>query len=98
MVRYSAIIVEGRDHDIIWGIMACPTFHAMGIFMQLYSPLATGLPAGLFAPKSPASPIIPTPQNTLQTSIVIGCNGVCVVPAFVEVRLIPRLLRLYLMR
>lgn len=65
--------------------MSCLTFHAMGIVMHLYAPLATGVPAGLFAPRAPASPVIPTPQNTLQASRAIGCDGLRVVPAFVEV-------------
>ena len=65
--------------------MALPTFHAMGIYMQLYVPLATGYPIGLFAPRSPVSPVVPTPRTAIDASRAIGCNGIPTVPAFVEV-------------
>lgn len=65
--------------------MALPPFHAMGIYMQLYASLAGGHPIGLFAPRAPALPVVPTPQLTLQVSKIIGCTGIPTVPAFVEV-------------
>ncbi|GJE90357.1 acetyl-CoA synthetase-like protein [Phanerochaete sordida] len=80
----ASIIVDSAAHGVTWGAMALPSFHAMGIYIQLYSPLVSGLPVGLFAPKAPASPVVPTPRNTLEAAIAAGCTGIPTVPTFVE--------------
>ena len=65
--------------------MAVPTFHTMGVYMQLYAPLNSGLPVGLYACKYPAAPVVPSPANLIEASKAVGCTGIPVVPAFVEV-------------
>ena len=81
----SAIAKETRDRNVTWAVMSCPAYHAMGIVMQLFCPLITGLPAGLFTPTANTSPTIPTPENTIRASRAIGCDAMRVVPAFIEV-------------
>ena len=80
-----AIVSCARDHGVVWGAMALPTFHAMALYMQVLAPLATGYPIGLFAPRAPASPVVPNPRVTLEANRAIGCNAIVCVPAFVEV-------------
>lgn len=80
----SSIVKTAGDHKIVWGAMALPTFHMMAVYIQLYGPLVGGCPVGLFAPKWPASPVVPTPRNTLEACMTVGVNGIPTVPAFVE--------------
>ncbi|TCD64926.1 putative PKS/NRPS-like protein biosynthetic cluster [Steccherinum ochraceum] len=57
----------------------------MGIFMQLYAPLVSGQYVGLYAPQWPAPPVVPNPQNIIDSSKATECDGVMVVPSIVEV-------------
>ncbi|KAH8102928.1 hypothetical protein BXZ70DRAFT_927267 [Cristinia sonorae] len=75
----------GREHHVRWAAAALPSFHTLAIFMQLYAPLSSGEYVGLYAPQSPAPPIIPTPQNVLEVAQVTGCDGIFSIPAFIEV-------------
>ena len=81
----SAMLRDSRRKGIVWAPMALPPFHVMGIYTMLYGPLASGLPIGLFAPRAPASPLVPTPQTTLRACLAIGCTGIPTVPAFIDV-------------
>ncbi|KAJ3525806.1 hypothetical protein NM688_g8348 [Phlebia brevispora] len=80
----SAVITKGRDRAVRWACMHLPTFHTIGFYMQLYSPLVSGYAIAVFAPQAPASPIVPNPRNVLEAARVTGCTGVPTVPAFVE--------------
>lgn len=66
--------------------MPLPTFHTMGIFGQLYAPLVSGYPVGLYAPKAPAAPPVPTPLNVIEATKKVGANGILIVPSFIEVK------------
>ncbi|CCM02157.1 uncharacterized protein FIBRA_04235 [Fibroporia radiculosa] len=80
------LIAEPRARGIHWGCMALPPFHTMGLSTQLLSPLSSGCPTSLFAPRAlvGALPVVPTPQNTLETARKTGCNAIESVPTFVE--------------
>ncbi|EKM50221.1 uncharacterized protein PHACADRAFT_153694 [Phanerochaete carnosa HHB-10118-sp] len=80
----ASIIVDAAVRGVVWGAMALPTFHAMGIYIQLYAPLVSALPVCLFAPRAPASPVVPTPRNTLDAAVAARCTGIPTVPAFVD--------------
>ncbi|KAJ3537775.1 hypothetical protein NM688_g6625 [Phlebia brevispora] len=73
-----------RNLGVSWAAMSLPTFHTMGMYAQVYSPLVSGCPVGLYAPQAPLSPIVPTPQNVLETTQKLGCSGIPAVPAFIE--------------
>lgn len=77
-----------RFHGRQYGGHALPSFHTMGIAVQLLAPLASGLPGSLFPPRAVqgAPPVVPTPQNTIGTARKTGCNTIVIVPAFLEVR------------
>ena len=70
-----------------YGGMSLPAFHTMGIFVQLYGPLSGALSVGLYAPQEPEPPVIPTPENILETAKITGCNGIISVPSMIEVRI-----------
>ncbi|PCH35038.1 acetyl-CoA synthetase-like protein, partial [Wolfiporia cocos MD-104 SS10] len=80
------IFVESRRKAIRWGCMALPPFHVMGLCSQLYAPLLSGQPTSLFPPRAivSAPPVVPTPQNTIETARKTGCTAIESVPAFVE--------------
>ncbi|EKM50758.1 uncharacterized protein PHACADRAFT_153008 [Phanerochaete carnosa HHB-10118-sp] len=80
----ASIITDSMNREVIWGGMALPTFHLMGICVQLYYPLVSGLSVCLFAPRAPASPVVPTPRNTIEAAMAAKCTGILTVPAFVE--------------
>ncbi|KAJ3557049.1 hypothetical protein NM688_g1689 [Phlebia brevispora] len=81
----NPMFVDGRRYRASWGSMALPTFHSMGILTQLMAPLIAGEPVGLYEPKSPAPPVVPSPQNLLDALRITGCNAVMTVPSFVEI-------------
>lgn len=66
-----------------------PSFHTMGIFVQILYPLSAGHFVGLYTPQEPALPIVPNPSNMLQMLQVTGCTTTVVVPVIVEVRISP---------
>ncbi|KZT04547.1 acetyl-CoA synthetase-like protein [Laetiporus sulphureus 93-53] len=80
------LIIESRKRAIRWGCMALPGFHVMGLCSQLYAPLVSGQPTSLFPPRAlqSAPPVVPTPQNTIDTARKTGCTAIESVPAFVE--------------
>ena len=67
--------------------MLTPTFHLMGVFSQLYTPITSGEAVALFAPQEPLPPIIPNPQNILEAAQATKCNSLSTVPVFLEVRI-----------
>lgn len=70
--------------------MLTPTFHLMGVFSQLYTPITSGEAVALFAPQEPLPPIIPNPQNILEAAQATKCNSLSTVPVFLEVRIFCR--------
>ena len=76
--------MEARNHNTIWGVMPLPTFHAFGIQLQLLSPLMSGFPIGIYTPKAPAPPIVPSPQNILDACKAVGVTSLPMVPALLE--------------
>ncbi|KAJ3555456.1 hypothetical protein NM688_g2570 [Phlebia brevispora] len=81
----TPIAIRSREWGIVWASMALPTFHTMGMYTQVYAPLVTGYAIGLYTPQAPLSPVVPTPQNVLETAKALGCTGGVGVPAFLEV-------------
>ena len=57
----------------------------MGIHMQLYAPLISGYPVGLYPVKYPAIPVVPAPANVITCAKAVGATGLPTVPAFIEV-------------
>ncbi|GAB1517058.1 hypothetical protein RhiTH_000101 [Rhizoctonia solani] len=67
---------------IRFGTMALPTFHAMGMFLQVMMPLYAGYTQVMFAPSR--IPVVPTPDLTIKAGIGARCEYMMCVPAFLE--------------
>lgn len=63
-----------------------PSFHTMGIYMQLLAAFSSSEPVILFTPKDPEPPIIPNAHNILEVAKMTGCRALGSVPSFLEVR------------
>ncbi|CAE6511891.1 unnamed protein product [Rhizoctonia solani] len=62
--------------------MALPTFHCMGIILQVLAPLYLGYTQALFAPA--LVPVMPNPKSTLEAIANTNCAFLICVPAFLE--------------
>ncbi|THH28492.1 hypothetical protein EUX98_g5704 [Antrodiella citrinella] len=82
---HSPSIYLCRERDIRIAVPALPTFHTMGIMMQFYFPLASGRHVGVYAPQAPHPPVVPTPQNILDTCKATDCNAIVIIPSIIEV-------------
>ncbi|EKM57056.1 uncharacterized protein PHACADRAFT_208208 [Phanerochaete carnosa HHB-10118-sp] len=80
----SDVLLDWRHKDVLWGVMPLPTFHTFAFMMQLYAPLVNGRPVGLYAPRAPAPPPVPSPKNVLDACRALRCNAIAIVPAFIE--------------
>lgn len=81
-----AFFTSSREHNIRWAAMALPAFHTMGILIHVLMGLVTGTAVALYPPRSPAPPVVPSPQNIMEAARLCGCNGCMVVPSQIEVR------------
>ncbi|KAH7318802.1 hypothetical protein B0J17DRAFT_633963 [Rhizoctonia solani] len=68
--------------DVRFGTMALPTFHAMGMFIQVLMPLYAGYTRVLFAPGH--IPVAPNPNLTIEAAVSTKCAFMMCVPAFLE--------------
>ena len=70
------------------GAMALPPFHAFGMTMQLYLPLAYLATVAVYPPQAitdrRAVPIVPTSDNILDTVRLTHCKALVAVPTFLE--------------
>jgi acyl-coenzyme A synthetase/AMP-(fatty) acid ligase len=77
-----------RITDVIYvvtGSALLPTFHMMGLFLQIINPLMSGATASILRPNYPDAPLLPTPQLVLDGMKKTKCNIACAVPAYLEV-------------
>lgn len=83
----AALHTEVNDdpRELLLGAMSLPSFHAMGIFLQLFYPLFTGRPTAIFAPAYPRPPVVVSPDSTIQAMKQTNVNITIVVPSFLEV-------------
>ncbi|TCD63592.1 hypothetical protein EIP91_005200 [Steccherinum ochraceum] len=73
-----------RLKGTLWGAMSIPTCHPSGIVMQIFTPLATGMPIAVFSPKAPGKPTIPTPRNTMDLARALECTALVTTSDFLE--------------
>ncbi|KAI0079020.1 acetyl-CoA synthetase-like protein, partial [Panus rudis PR-1116 ss-1] len=79
------VMDETIKHRIRWAAMTLPTFHTMGFYLQVFTPMVSGVPVAIYTPQAPAPPVIPTPQNVFDVAKLTGCTGIPVVPSYLEV-------------
>ncbi|KAH7318820.1 hypothetical protein B0J17DRAFT_584211 [Rhizoctonia solani] len=75
-------IITQREFFLPFGTMALPTFHAMGVFLQILLPLYVGYTQALFAPSH--VPVVPTSNLTIEAAANTKCSHMICVPAFLE--------------
>lgn len=80
--------VFGSSRDMRYAGMGAPTFHAMGMLLQLTYPLSTGREVVIYTPQYPAPPVVPHPQNVYEVSKLAQCTALSATPSFVDVRLL----------
>ncbi|EKM52251.1 uncharacterized protein PHACADRAFT_260494 [Phanerochaete carnosa HHB-10118-sp] len=83
-VQWMASNVYGSNRDVRFGAMAPPTFHSMGLLLQLTYPLATGREVVIYTPQDPAPPVVPHPQNVYEVAKLAKCTALLAMPSFVE--------------
>ncbi|KAG6808600.1 hypothetical protein H0H93_016710, partial [Arthromyces matolae] len=72
---------------LVLGSMALPPFHGFGVGYQIFFPAFSILAAAVFPPISGTtggSPIVPSPQATLEHAKATGTNAIFTVPAFIQ--------------
>ncbi|GJE97028.1 acetyl-CoA synthetase-like protein [Phanerochaete sordida] len=79
----KSIFGSGR-RKIRFGGMALPTFHAMGMLVQAFFPLASLQPVAVYAPRFPDPPETPNPASVLQLCKLAQCEGLIAAPSFIE--------------
>ncbi|KAJ7153103.1 putative aminoadipate reductase [Mycena crocata] len=81
-------ITDTRDYDLSpIGVMALPSFHTLGLYLQVLQPLS-GNPVALYPPTalSPAAlPMMPSPNNILEHTRKTNCKTLLAIPALVSV-------------
>lgn len=86
----SSDIYGAHRSAVRFGAMGLPTFHGMGILLQLCFPLCTAQDVVVFAPQYPAPPVIPHHRNIYEACSSSGCDALIALPSYVEVRACPR--------
>ena len=71
-----------------YAAMGLPTFHAMGLLLQVTYPLSVGREVVVYAPQYPAPPVVPHPQNVYEVSKLADCTAMLALPSYVEVRFV----------
>ncbi|EKM60508.1 uncharacterized protein PHACADRAFT_246502 [Phanerochaete carnosa HHB-10118-sp] len=64
--------------------MGLPSFHAMGLLLQMINPLATGREVVVYTPQYPAPPVVPNTQNVYEVAKLAKCTGMVALPSFIE--------------
>ena len=68
-----------------FGAMGLPSFHAMGLLLQLTFPLATGREVVVYTPQWPAPPVVAHPQNVYEVAKLMKCTALLALPSYIEV-------------
>ncbi|KAF9228211.1 acetyl-CoA synthetase-like protein [Gyrodon lividus] len=74
--------------DIRIGAASLPSFHTLGMYIQLFMPIASLKSVSVYAPTSyhdpTAAPVIPNSENAIESVQLTNSNALVVVPAFLE--------------
>lgn len=84
-LRCSSDIFGTKRSSTRFGAMSLPTFHSMGLILQIFLPLSASHAIATFTPQYPAPPVIASPKSVLAVSKVAQIQGLIAPPSFVEV-------------
>ena len=74
-----------QRRTVRFGAMGLPTFHSMGLLLQMFFPLCSSQAVAVFTPQHPEPPVVPTPVNIYEACKATKSEGVIATPSFIEV-------------
>ncbi|KNZ74034.1 Linear gramicidin synthase subunit D [Termitomyces sp. J132] len=83
-------LIEFRDHrpHLRIGAMMLPSFHTLGIYVQVLYPLFGLISVGVYPPQVTSremTPMIPTPENILEHTRRTKSNSMMTIPALLQI-------------
>ncbi|KNZ79425.1 L-aminoadipate-semialdehyde dehydrogenase large subunit [Termitomyces sp. J132] len=83
-------LIEFRDHrpQLRIGAMMLPSFHTLGIYVQVLYPLFGLISVGVYSPQVTSremTPMIPTPENILEHTRRTKSNSMITIPALLQI-------------
>ncbi|KAL4260475.1 Adenylate-forming Reductase [Pleurotus pulmonarius] len=92
ILQWAALscVTELKDHphQLALGTMALPSFHTLGVYMQLLVPIFAGVPACVYTPTMTSAfdmPVMPTPDNILEHARRVQCNILITLPTLLQI-------------
>ncbi|TCD65346.1 putative NRPS-like protein biosynthetic cluster [Steccherinum ochraceum] len=80
----AAVAECARRLSFKMAAFSVPTFHAFGYCIQICVPLCASQAVGVYGPRFPEPPVIPTMQNMLEAAQITECTALSIVPSFLE--------------
>ncbi|GJE99727.1 acetyl-CoA synthetase-like protein [Phanerochaete sordida] len=84
LLQWIAHNYFGKTAGPRYGAMGLPSFHALGVMLQLIHSLATGAEVVVFTPQHPAPPVVAHPQSVYEVSQLGECAAMLALPTFIE--------------
>ncbi|KAF9070475.1 putative aminoadipate reductase [Rhodocollybia butyracea] len=84
----TSLSAQYRDHKMVIGSCGLPSFHVIGIYIQVIVPLFAATPVGIYPPvvtRADALPITPTPDNILEQYERTSCSACYTLPAMIQI-------------
>ncbi|KAJ3983514.1 putative aminoadipate reductase [Lentinula detonsa] len=84
----SATATEYRKHNLRAGTMSLPSFHAMGVFIQLLVPIYAGITVAVYPPlvtRKDLLPLAATPDNIIEHLRRTRCSTCIAIPTMLQI-------------
>ncbi|KAL4260482.1 Adenylate-forming Reductase [Pleurotus pulmonarius] len=90
ILQWAALpsVADVKNSPHRFGSMALPSFHTLGIYLQILSPIFAGVTAGVYPPtmsSATATPIMPTPDNILDHARRTRCDVIVALPTLLQI-------------
>ncbi|KAF9058549.1 putative aminoadipate reductase [Rhodocollybia butyracea] len=84
----GSFTTQFRSHKLRVGSFGLPSFHALGILIQIFVPTYASTPVGVYPPvvsSAEALPITPTPDNIIEHLKRTSCTASFAIPSMVQI-------------
>ncbi|KAJ3740213.1 putative aminoadipate reductase [Lentinula detonsa] len=84
----SATATVYRKHNLRAGTMSLPSFHAMGVFIQLFVPIYAGITVAVYPPlvtRKDLLPLAATPDNIIEHLRRTKCSTCIAIPTMLQI-------------
>ncbi|KAF9060301.1 acetyl-CoA synthetase-like protein [Rhodocollybia butyracea] len=84
----GSLSAQYRTHNVRVGSFGLPSFHALGIFTILFTPIYIGTSVAVYPPiatRPDALPVTSTPDNIIEHLQRTSCTGCFTIPAIVQI-------------